>query len=57
MDYEQQQRSWLKVYGPYFINEEELLSGAAAARHGIPAVSGMVPVSLGSFLQVIDVAK
>ena len=59
VDYNHQEQDWFEVYGPDYTDDEgELLPDvAAAARHSIPAGGGVVPVSLGSFLQVIDVVK
>ena len=59
VDYNHQEQDWFEVYGPDYTDDEgELLPEiAAAARHSIPAGGGVVPVSLGSFLQVIDVVK
>ena len=59
VDYGHQEQDWFEVYGPDYTDDEgELLPEvAAAARHSIPAGGGVVPVSLGSFLQVIDVVK
>ena len=59
VDYNYQERDWFEVYGPDFTDDEgELLPDvAAAARHSIPAGGGVVPVSPGSFLQVMDVVK
>ena len=44
MDHEQQ-RSWLKVYGSCFTNEEGLLPGAVSARHNILTGGGGSGVS------------
>lgn len=57
--YVDQEQDWFEVYGPDYTDDEgELLPEiAAAARHSIPAGGGVVPVSPGSFLQVIDVVK
>ena len=59
VDYNHQEQDWFEVYGPDYTDDEgELLPDvAAAARHSIPAGGGVVPVSPGSFLQVIDVVK
>lgn len=59
VDYNHQEQDWFEVYGPDYTDDEgELLPEiAAAARHSIPAGGGVVPVSPGSFLQVIDVVK
>jgi len=59
VDYSHQGQDWFEVYGPDYTDDEgELLPEiAAAARHSIPAGGGVVPVSPGSFLQVIDVVK
>ena len=59
VDYNHQEQDWFEVYGTDYTDDEgELLPDvAAAARHGIPAGGGVVPVSPGSFLQVIDVVK
>ena len=59
VDHNHQEQDWFEVYGPDYTDDEgELLPEvAAAARHSIPAGAGMVPVSPGSFLQVIDVVK
>ena len=59
VDYNHQEQDWFEVYGPDYTDDEgELLpDAAAAARHSIPAGGGVVPVSPGSFLQVIDVVK
>ena len=59
VDYNHQEQDWFEVYGPDFTDDEgELLPDvAAAARHSIPAGGGVVPVSPGSFLQVMDVVK
>lgn len=59
VDYNHQERDWFEVYGPDYTDDEgELLPDVAvAARHSIPAGGGVVPVSPGSFLQVIDVVK
>ena len=59
VDYNYQEQDWFEVYGPDYTDDEgELLPDvAAAARHSIPAGGGVVPVSPGSFLQVIDVVK
>lgn len=59
VDYGHQEQDWFEVYGPDYTDDEgELLPEvAAAARHSIPAGGGVVPVSPGSFLQVIDVVK
>ena len=59
VDYNYQEQDWFEVYGPDYTDDEgELLPEiAASARHSIPAGGGVVPVSPGSFLQVIDVVK
>lgn len=59
VDYGHQEQDWFEVYGPDYTDDEgELLPDvAAAARHSIPAGGGVVPVSPGSFLQVVDVVK
>lgn len=59
VDYNHQEKDWFEGYGPDYTDDEgELLPDvAAAARHSIPAGGGVVPVSPGSFLQVIDVVK
>lgn len=59
VDYNHQEQDWFEVYGPDFTDDEgELLPDVAAdARHSIPAGGGVVPVSPGSFLQVMDVVK
>ena len=59
VDYGHQEQDWFEVYGPDYTDDEgELLPDvAAAARHSIPDGGGVVPVSPGSFLQVIDVVK
>ena len=59
VDYNHQEQDWFEVYGPDYTDDEgELLPDVAAAvRHSIPAVGGVVPASLGSFLQVVDVVK
>jgi hypothetical protein len=59
VDYNHQEQDWFEVYGPDYTDDEgELLPDVAAdARHSIPAGGGVVPVSPGSFLQVIDVVK
>lgn len=59
VDYNHQEQDWFEVYGPDYTDDEgELLPEVAAAvRHSIPAGGGVVPASLGSFLQVIDVVK
>lgn len=59
VDYGHQEQDWFEVYGPDYTDDEgELLPEvAASARHSIPAGGGVVPVSPGSFLQVIDLVK
>ena len=59
VDYNHQEQDWFEVYGPDYTDDEgELLPDvAAAARHSIPAGGRVVPVSPGSFLQVMDVVK
>lgn len=59
VDYNHQRQDWFEVYGPDYTDDEgELLPEiAAAAWHSIPAGGGVVLVSPGSFLQVIDVVK
>lgn len=59
VDYNHQEQDWFEMYGPDYTNDEgELLPEiAASARHSIPAGGGVIPVSPGSFLQVIDVVK
>ena len=59
VDYNHQEKDWLEVYGPDYTDDEgELLPDvAAAAWHSIPVGGGVVSVSPGSFLQVIDVVK
>lgn len=59
VDYNHQEQDWFEVYGPDYTDDEgELLPEiAVAARHSIPAGGGVVPVSPGSFLQVMDVVK
>ena len=59
VDYNHQEQDWFEVYGPDYTDDEgDLLPDvAASARHSIPAGGGVVPVSPGSFLQVIDVVK
>ena len=59
VDYNHQEQDWFEVYGPDYTDDEgELLPDVvASARHSIPAGGGVVPVSPGSFLQVIDVVK
>ena len=59
VDYNHQEQDWFEVYGPDYTDDEgELLPDVAAdARHSIPAGGEVVPVSPGSFLQVIDVVK
>lgn len=57
--YNHQEQDWFEVYGPDHTDDKGglLPEVAAAARHSIPAGGGVVTVSPGSFLQVIDVVK